>query len=109
MTMLLDWLTQSCQDLELNIEKNFSIKLNNGHILKAIARIPNIGARNGMLLFSSYDEIESYLLEIEKLGYGYSILEAPRISEAYDLTSFMEMYRDWGWSGNLENMPYWFN
>jgi hypothetical protein len=78
-----------------------------GRAVVTVARIANLGAPNGMLLFRAYDEIRDHVQELEDVGYGFSVVDEPRPDEEFCLASFQEMFRDWGWSGELGAKPAW--
>lgn len=60
-----------------------------------------------MLLFRTYDEVREVSQALQNAGYGYSVVDEPRPDEEFDLSSFQEMFRDWGWSGELGGKPPW--
>lgn len=85
----------------------FSLSLSGGRHLTSFARIADLGAPNGMLLFRTYDEVRDVSQALQDAGYGYSVVDEPRPDEEFDLASFQEMFRDWGWSGKLGGKPPW--
>jgi len=89
------------------VELEFSVSLAGGRHLTCLARIADLGARNGMLLFRTYDDVRDVSQLLQDAGYGYSVVEEPRADEEFDLASFQEMFRDWGWSGKLGSKPKW--
>lgn len=94
MSKLTDWLLQACNILGLHVDIGFSITLSDGYKLQAVARIHDIGAVNGMLVVLNYN---GHLDELIQLGYGYAVLEEPMENEVFDLESYREMFKDWGW------------
>jgi hypothetical protein len=107
MKKLAEWLWRACAELSLRVELSFKFTLPNGLEVTAVARIYNLGAANGMLVFASYDEIRNITKELLAAGYGFSVLDEPSTREEFDLDSFKEMFIDWGWSGELGRKPAW--
>lgn len=107
MNRLTDWISQACDALGLYADIGFLLILSDGHEIPTVARILSVGAENGMLVFSSYDQVRAYADEILQMGYGYSVLDAPLPNEKFDLASFRDMFTDWGWSGEATLKPDW--
>ncbi len=107
MKRLSEWLWRACAELDLRIELNFNLSLPNNSDVAAVARIHDLGAAKGMLVFSSYDQIQNLTKDILAAGYGFSVLDEPSPQEEFDLKSFKEMFIDWGWSGKLGRKPAW--
>ena len=76
-------------------------------MIHAVVRVRDLGAENGMLVVSDYDDVKAHLAEITKAGYGFSVLDEPSPLEGYDLESYAQMFRDWGWSGVESQRPQW--
>src|SRR5258705_7972116 len=102
-----NWIWKACSHLGLTAEFDFKLKLKDGIKLFPVARILELGAPNGMLIFTSYDPIERFTEQIIDADYGFSILDEPRSDAEFDLESFREMFLDWGWSGNPARKPGW--
>ena len=100
MTILCDWLLKACDLLGLDADINFKVVVGNGRTLHAIVRIRSIGAENGMLIFGSFDEVSPYVDELLRAGYGFTVLSEPYVGEQFDLDSYRNLFRDWGWSGS---------
>jgi hypothetical protein len=107
MNRLAEWICRACNQLGLRVEPDFKVVLNGGREFPTIARIPNLGAHNGMLVFASYDDIVDYQNELVESGYAYAVLDEPRQDEDFELESFREMFLDWGWSGDPTDKPHW--
>jgi hypothetical protein len=104
---LAESLSRACSELGLKIELDFVLQVAAGVSLTTIARIPELGARQGMLIFTSFDEVEPFTERLAELGYGFSVLSERRRDEPFDLESKKEMFRDWGWSGARRERPKW--
>jgi hypothetical protein len=89
----------------LRIELGYKVALPNMPELTTIARLPDPGASKGMLLFADYREIRSYAHQLRDAGYGFSVMDEPAELEEFQLTSFKDMFVDWGWSGALGDKP----
>ena len=98
MTTLESWILQACNALGLHADFGLVVDVGEGHQVATLARIRNLGGRNGMLVVRKYDDVRPYAQRLVQDGYGYSVLDEPRSDETFDLDSFREMFRDWGWS-----------
>ena len=107
MSRLAARLWRACSALGLRVELGFRVVLPSGHAVVTVARIPDFGSPNGMLLIRAYDEIRGHVQELEDAGYGLSIVDEPPPDAGFDLTAFQVMFRDWGWSGQLGAKPAW--
>jgi hypothetical protein len=107
MKKLLSWLVQACDELGLHVDPDFTITLDGKHMVHAVARVRGLGAENGMLVISDYEEARDHLAEITRAGYGFSILDEPSSQGEYDLESYAQVFRDWGWSGVETQRPLW--
>lgn len=107
MSNLADYLWKACSALGLRIELGYRLTLSNGRELISVARIADVGAPEGMLLFRTYGEVRDHIQTLRTLRYGYSVIDEPRSDEEFDLESFKNMFRDWGWSGPLGKKPQW--
>jgi hypothetical protein len=100
-------LALACKELGLEVEFDFTFALAGKPRIVVLARIPLLGALNGMLIFRTYGEVQPYTEEIIRAGYGYSVLDEPRPDECFDLESYKEMFTDWGWCGDAGSKPPW--
>jgi len=107
MSILENWLWQACSALGLRLELGYQPVLPSGRALVAAARIEDLGAPNGMLLFRDTNELREFAEELASAGYGYSVLGEPALDEDFDLSEFEKLFRDWGWSGVLGAKPVW--
>lgn len=95
--------------LELELTIPFSLEISADVVLNACFLIKNFGARNGMLIFKDYSEVKPYLHEIQRRGYGFSILDEPSEHEKIDINDYICVLEDWGWFGNQDKKPSWLN
>lgn len=97
----------ACNELELKIEIPYLFKLQNQQEIEACARISNLGSKNGMLIFNSFDEIRSNYRDIQKANFAFSIIDELSPTDVFDLSAYIEMFNEWGWSGSTESIPIW--
>ena len=102
MTKLKNWLVKACQASNLQVDLGFLAVVGDRKAIQSVARIRGLGAVNGMLILRHYDEVRPCLQDVRQAGYGFSVLDEPGDEEAFDLQSFQEMFRDWGWSDTDE-------
>lgn len=102
MTKLQLWIRQACDTLGLGFDLNYRVGLSGHCEVEALARIRGIGHRNGMLIVTSYDTVSPCGASLMAEGYGFAVLDEPRDGEDFDLQSFVDMFRDWGWTGSNE-------
>ena len=105
MTTLESWISKACEALGLHADFAFVVDIGGGHRLVTVARIRNLGDQNGMLIFRDSNDLGQYGQRLVQHGYGYSVLGEPRADEMFDLESYREMFRDWGWSGPDAERP----
>jgi hypothetical protein len=101
MTRLAEWFVQAGAILGRSVEPNFMLLLSDGRKLNSVVLIPDIGAKNGMLVFEDYESIRKDLAELTALDYGFSMMDEPRSDETFDLESFKEVFADWASGATL--------
>lgn len=107
-TSLLPWSWNTASaDLGIEIVAPFEVVLASGECIKVHLLVPHFGAAKGMLLLTDYSLIEDHTSEIIQAGYGFSVFSEPEASEEYDRDSYIEVLRDWGWSGPESEKPAW--
>ena len=107
MSDLLNTLARACAALGLTVENDRVVEIPGGPPLLPLARIPSLGAPNGMLIFRNYDDVRPRAEDLLLANYAYSVLDEPRSGELFDIESFKEMFADWGWSGDPLSRPVW--
>lgn len=99
----------ACNDLNLEIYLDHTIRLSSNQELVVPVLIPNLGAENGIIVVTSFDDIRDFEKKINMslagAGYGYSCLSD--FSGEYDRDSTIEMFSDWGWNGPEKDKPSW--
>lgn len=104
---LLDEWTQAARDLDLDIQSPCLLHLESGANIRARLLLKNYGAAKGMLVVTDYETIAPFADEIVAAEYGFSTLSEPSDRSHYDREVFVEMLRDWGWSGPETLRPEW--
>jgi hypothetical protein len=99
MTRLEDSLTRACDALGITIELGFKLACPDGYEVISIARIHGVGATNGMLVISRYEDVKTHQECLELAGFGFSVLSGPGDKEVFDLDVYREIFCDWGWPG----------
>jgi hypothetical protein len=107
MTNLQLFLQRACQELGLNILVPFSLTMRDGIQINAQPLLPQLGAPNGIIIVKRFDELRGLASELNTIGYGYSVMSEPLISEQFDLNSHIELFSDWGWGNDNERTPDW--
>ena len=104
---LLDIWVDASKDLSVKIVPSPVLKLPCGVELRTVLLVRDFGAKNGMLIVSDYSEVKPCLNEIAAASYGFSVMDDPGANGRYNRDSFMEMLRDWSWSGEKSEKPSW--
>jgi hypothetical protein len=104
--LLLLW-GEAASDLNLEIVSPFRLPLDSGNELDAALLVCHFGAARGMLVFSEYDRVAPFLEEVVDAGYGFTVLDEPRPEESYVREEYVDLLRDWGWSGEPGREPDW--
>jgi hypothetical protein len=99
---------KACSELGLSCQLLPEIEVSSTQRLAPLAVISNVGGKNGMLIFIRYSDIEPFLEEVRNRGFGFSVLSELGRNEMFDLETYKEMFRDWGWSGPADKRPGWF-
>ncbi len=105
MTILAQHLSRACDAIGLQIDLDYAARLKDGKEIQSIARIRNLGAEKGMLVFLDFDAVRDYVDQLDEAGYGFSVLSEHRSENDFDLEATLDMFRDWGWSGPANDTP----
>jgi hypothetical protein len=93
--------------LGIEIEAPYSTTLSSGSRLDAAVLVAQFGAPRGMLILRDYAEVRHLLGELEQAGFGFSVMDEPGDSHPFVLEEYMDVLRDWGWSGIASDAPAW--
>lgn len=97
MTRLQKLLLRASAEFGILLELDFRLALSSGHELTALARFPDLGSPNGMLIVTSYDDVQFLTQELARAGFGFAVLDEPEDEETFDAEEFREMFADWGY------------
>lgn len=103
-----NWIKVS-KELGVEIIPDFTLELRSSSgvvVIKSDLFIKNFGMSKGMLVVSDYNIISAYVCELIELGYGFSILSEE--DNYNDADYFINVLRDWGWSGDKSLRPDWY-
>ena len=98
---------ETANDLKLEIIVNFSLNLSSGHQINTDLLLLNFGDEQGMLIVRSYEKIKLWLDEINEQNYGFSVLSDLTKNETYVRSDFIELLKDWEWTGQDSKKPDW--
>ena len=95
-------------DLDIAFQAPFELTVADV-VYRFIGRVPDFGARHGMLICSetggpSFDEVR--VLDLPSLEYGYSFLRSSYCT--YDRELFIDTLNDWQWINGAEDPPGWY-
>jgi len=107
MAVLADEIYEAANTLGLKVDIGFSLSFD-GTKLRAVARLPELGSGNGMLVFTSDDHLSPEVRErLRRADYGYSVIGALQVEQQFDLDSWREVFIDWGWNSKFGPKPKW--
>ena len=98
---------RAARELGIEVRTDVELAFPSGRRLEVPIVVPQFGAENGMLVVGSFDVIAPVEDEVDRAGYGVSVLEDPETESVYDLQSFVEMLNDWGWNEACGVAPSW--
>jgi hypothetical protein len=109
MNKMQEHLLAAAEALSLRIELNPSLTLASGKVLTFDALFPDLSNPNGIFVFDSdgrpfLDPADDR--EIGEKGFGVSSWAGPKDDEV-DLQSYVEVFSEWGWTGDEGKRPEW--
>ncbi len=104
---LLEKWSEAARDLGLDIQFPFTLVLDCGAHIGARLLLKNFGFVNGMIIVTDFEPIRDFADEIVAAGYGFSTLSEPSAGDLYNREVFIEILRDWTWSGPEALRPKW--
>jgi hypothetical protein len=107
MTNLQLGLQRACQELGLDLVVSYILVVRQDTQILTQALLPQLGAPNGMIVVSHYDDLCGLADEIVNANYGYTVLDDPLPTEQFNLEDYKEMFADWGWGARNEQAPDW--
>lgn len=103
--LILAW-KEASKDLGIQIEIPFVIKTDNMSEIRFELLIKEFGSKNGTLIMTTDDM--SDFNKAEKFGFYCSALN-PFHYDIYKRERFVETLTDWGYYGQVENKPQWYD
>jgi hypothetical protein len=110
MNRMQEYLLRAAEILSLKITIDPSFRLSNGKVLFFDALLHNLSNQNGILILNSDHNIQlesDVRQELSRSGFGVSEFGGPTKNEMFDIDSYIEMFSEWGWSGETEKRPAW--
>lgn len=107
MTNIKECFARACKSLDLEVDPYHVVELEPGKSISSEVYIPNLGGPRGMLIFRSFQDMQGFDDELIEAGYGYSVMSEPTTEEEYSPQSLIEVFLDWGWSGDEGSKPAW--
>ena len=91
-------------ELDLRVITPFDLKIEEGSTIQFDALLPQLGAKNGMLVTTDVSKVSDKLVT---LGYGYSVVNVHSEKSVFNLEGYKEVFSDWGWSSTASEKPDW--
>jgi hypothetical protein len=104
---LVQFWSKAADELGFQIVAPFEVTLGRGAKLQVPLLVLHFGAKHGMLVVPSYETVKDVANELVEAGYGFSVLSEPESHDDYVREEYIEVLRDWGWSGEPSGMPLW--
>jgi len=60
-----------------------------------------------MLVVDDFDKVRQIEGELDDAGYGYSVMDEPKVDAPGVVEGYIEVLRDWGWAGPEQDEPKW--
>jgi len=108
MTLIEEWRKIS-QALSLDIIEQYILQFDSGSSIKSEFLLKNFGDEHGMLIIKDFQQIEDNEIEFDVAGYGCCVMNdiASAITSEIDPYDYIEVLRDWGWTGPESERPDW--
>jgi len=100
------WL-EAARLLGLEVEAPCPVTLPSGATVVAEVLVRHFGASRGMLVVRRYDDVRRRNSELQASGFGFSVMSDPGPTEAFEIQDYVDVLRDWGWSGPPSDVPAW--
>jgi hypothetical protein len=110
MNRMQEYLVRAAKILSMKITIDPSFRLSNGKLLFFDALLHNLSNRNGIFVWNSDHNIQlesEAREELNRSGFGVSEFGGPSKSEMFDIDNYIEMFSEWGWSGEADERPAW--
>ena len=97
MTKRQEFLKNACDRLGLTIQLNVEVTLSSGNKTKADAVISQVNHKFRMFIFEDTTNSKEFQRLIDQ-GDGFTSFGEPGANEKFDLDSYAEMFREWGFT-----------
>jgi hypothetical protein len=111
MNRMQEFLLRAADYLSLKITIDPSFKLSNGKVLFFDALFHNLSNPEGIFIMNSDHGGQLERAERDELnisGFGVSEFGSPLKNETFEIDNYIEMFSEWGWSGDPNKRPVWF-
>ena len=100
-------LVRAAENLGLEVIAPYTFELPSGLQLNADALFPELGAPKGTIVVALRKAAPSVAHELHAIGYTMSSMSEPIKGQDFDLDSYREMFKEWGWSSEARERPSW--
>ena len=110
MNKMQEHLKMAADQLGLRVIIGPIIKFKSGKKIAFEAYFPDLSNKRGIYVvqFSDAYKLDKFDRdELLKSGVGLSTFDCPEENEEFCVESYVEMFREWGWSGNVSDKPEW--
>ena len=84
--------------MEIAIQAPFTLMGRDGARFEFACLLPQFGGEHGILLGTNYDDVAANAATAA--GFGFSYMSAGESGEPFEIDTYVECLRDWGWSSN---------
>jgi hypothetical protein len=95
---------KAAQELEIAIEAPYLLVARDGALFEFACLLPQFGGTHGMVLNTKYDEAAANAATTA--GFGFSYLSAGKEGAPFEIETYIDCLRDWGWSSTA-SPPAW--
>ena len=103
--LVAEW-SRTARLLNIEVVAPFSITLSSGKRVTADLLVRGFGGPKGTLVARDAEAVWHVRDDLLADGYGFSVMDASA-RDPYVLEDFVEILREWGWSGAPEDAPPW--
>lgn len=108
MNRMQKYLARAAKELDLRIELGYVIHLQSGNTLPTQALFPDLSGALGMVVIDSAENLDEQTENaITDHGLSISTFSQPLPNEKFDIDSYLQMFAEWGWTGDPSKRPRW--
>lgn len=102
------YLMRAAQELGLRFTLDYVVTLPDGKAITFPAHFPDLSNPSGMLVANRSTEIDTATRKaLIDQGLGLSTYGEPPSNEIFEIEGYIEMFSEWGWSGEDDSKPWW--